>query len=402
MPRREHRLSTHVFGDSPANSFAERANPASVTILLRPPDARAIRIRPVSSLVDKSSEVPPMTRQAALAIGCLVTTLLPGPRAIADEFVVVKTAGELRAFHPDGTEAEQAPLTRAAADRPRGTLLSPDGKREAYVSGQPPQLYVADAEGQNARAISPPDLDVGCFCWSADGKYLVFLGRPAVALDERPPADHFWQLHGIGASGERHRTFPKAAAGADFPTCLADGRIAFLRYYPRMGKLQRADLVASRLLWSEPAAERAPAGGVEGNEPAKPAVPAKPAEPQVIVRDQWFSKFAFSADGKTLVYGTLGEVVFCDVPTGKQHRIVLRDIEPRLARNAPFHLAIDSAATTVACTLTFVGGRPEFGPPLFGDHELFVIPRDGKATWFEPGVEIDGLSWVGEEKKETP
>jgi len=54
----------------------------------------------------------------------------------------------------------------------------------------------------------------------------------------------------------------------------------------------------------------------------------------------------------------------------------------------------------VACSITFLGGRQQGGPKIFGDDEVFVIPRRGKPNWFRPGETVEHIEWINQQDPE--
>src|SRR5262245_38528014 len=167
----------------------------------------------------------------------LVSIPLAAPEA---GLIRVTGEGATRVFRPDGTRVAAG---EPAEDKPGRGQLSPDGKRRAYVSPAADEtLFVADADGGNARRTSPEGWAAGHFCWSPDGKRLALLAHPTAA---RGTLASHWQLYSVGVDGRNWRQVANSPDGAGLPKYAPDGRLAWLRYYPRMGKLPPADLMVA-------------------------------------------------------------------------------------------------------------------------------------------------------------
>jgi len=263
-----------------------------------------------------------------------------------------------RTFRPDGTQVETASLATT-----RGSL-SPDGKLRAFISSDGKEaLLVSDADGGNARQLTPAAMTAGASVWTPDSKRIVFLARPYAALGTLQTAQ--WQLHTIDVDGKNLKPLANSPDGAEQPRIAKDGRLAFLRNYPREGKLPRTDLVVG-----------------EGE------------EAKAIVKNTFINEFAWSPDGKSIAYSTYGALVFHDVATGKEQRVEFTNIDARLKGNSAWYLAFSPDSQRVACMIMFLGDRQQGGPKMFGDDELFIVPRDGKAKWFQPGMPVRGVEWL--------
>jgi len=264
-------------------------------------------------------------------------------------------------FRPDGTGRAEA------ASGPAGRLPSPDGKGVVYVvgAGNESAIHVADADGKNARKVSPDGVVAAFPIWSPDGKRITFLGTRGVSS----------HVHVMDRDGRNVRPITDADSaphGAVLPKFGAGGRLAYLVYGQRVGKRQPADLVIG-----------------EGKT-AKAAVTGE------VIAD-----YAWSPDGAVIAYSRPGGIVFHDLAAGKGQEVALKGIDERLADHAALDISWSPDGRAVACRMVFWGGRQANGPKMLGDEEVFVIPRDGKPTWFDAGGPVRGVEWVrGEPAKE--
>jgi Tol biopolymer transport system component len=190
--------------------------------------------------------------------------------------------------------------------------------------------------------------------WSPDGRRIAFAGL----------RDGRWQVYVTDADGGKLRQVTDGPQGASLPKFGPDGRLAYVVWRQPLGKRRQGDLV------------------VDGK------------EPRTVVRDAVVVEYAWRPDGKMIGCSTPGVVVFLDLATGTARTVELSDIDKQLASFAALHLCWSPDGRAVACRCLFYGGRQQGGPKMFGDDELFVIPHDGKATWFRPGVEADRIEWV--------
>ena len=109
----------------------------------------------------------------------------------------------------------------------------------------------------------------------------------------------------------------------------------------------------------------------------------------------YISDFAVTPDGKTIVYGTIGALTFHDVQSNNNTVIRLADmIDKRLADSSAVNLTLSPDGRSAATRLLMIGGRQVGAPKVFGDEEIFIIPREGKATWFQPGIEVYNVEWL--------
>jgi RNA polymerase sigma factor (sigma-70 family) len=265
----------------------------------------------------------------------------------------IRVVGEKKTllFRPDGTGRTETVAV------PSARQPSPDGKSVLYatLSGNDAAIYVADADGTNARKVSADKVVETFPCWSPDGRRIAFL---------TPRGEHT-QVHVMDRDGGNVRQVTDAPLGAGLPRFAPDGRLSYLAWGRREGKRRPADLVIG-----------------EG----KAAT--------ALVKDAVITDYAWSPDGKVVAYGMPGTLVFHEVGSGKAQEVVFRDIDRRLDGHAALLICWSPDGRAVACSIVFWGGRQQGGPKMLGDDELFVIPRTGKASWFEPGEKALRIEWI--------
>jgi hypothetical protein len=275
---------------------------------------------------------------------------------------------------PDGSHPIERPAARAEPADPDAPPLpplthSPDGQHALFARDG--AIYVADANGRNAVRISPEGVaEAGGPTWSPDGPLVAFAARDG---------EHE-QVHVVDRDSGNARQLTTAADaphGAWHPRLGPDGRIAYLVYHPRRGKLQPADLLVTTVAALDPRAD---------------GIHPKPA---VVARGVYVSTFAWSPDGRSIAYATLGALVFHDLATGREQVIDFKaDVDRRLDSHTAFALAWRPDGRAVACTIQFLGGRQLGGPPIFGDGEVFVLPRDGRPSGFTAARPVRAIEWI--------
>ena len=187
---------------------------------------------------------------------------------------------------------------------------------------------------------------------SPDGALVAFAAAPPEAQGAG------MQMYVMRPDGAALRKLTDGSPNARWPHFAPDGRLAFVVHHQRNGKQIPMDLVV--------------------HDPRKPG-----AAPAVLVEKTPLSDISWSPDGGTICYGVAGTVVFHDVATGKRNEVALKDINPEMDHFAAVSFAWAPDSRAVACRLFFWGGRMANGPKMFGDEELFIIPRDGgRVTWF--------------------
>jgi hypothetical protein len=65
-----------------------------------------------------------------------------------------------------------------------------------------------------------------------------------------------------------------------------------------------------------------------------------------------------------------------------------------MTSHAAFDIVWRPDGQSVACSIQFLGDRQEGGRKIFGDDELFILPRIGQPTWFQPGMKFEQINWV--------
>jgi RNA polymerase sigma factor (sigma-70 family) len=285
----------------------------------------------------------------------------------------IQVVGEKKAFlfRPDGTGR-----TETIAPVPFRRQLSPDGKSITYVispSGDE-AVYVADIDGKNARVVSPDKVVATSPTWSPDGRRIAFAAMRGQQ----------WQVYVADRDGGNVRQLTGRAHGAWMPKFAPDGRLAFLSGHQRQGKLQPADLVIADGTGNK-AIER---DGVVLDDAWSEDGKA------IAIRGVPILDYAWSRDGKAIAYSKLGALVFHEVGSGKEQEITFQDIDKRLNSHAAWLICWSPDDRAVVCSIMFLGDRQFGGPKIFGDDELFVIPRAGKPSWFGHGETVRHIEWI--------
>jgi len=165
--------------------------------------------------------------------------------------------------------------------------------------------------------------------------------------------------------GGNLRQLTHAPHGAWLPKFGPDGRLAYLSWHKREGKLQPADLLISDDQYTK-----------------------------AVVKNVFINDYAWSPDGSMIAYSKLGALVLHELVTGKAQAIAFPDIDKQMSSHAASLICWRADSQAVACSITFLGDRQEGGPKIFGDDELFVIPRSGQPSWFRPGEKVEQIEWV--------
>jgi Tol biopolymer transport system component len=264
------------------------------------------------------------------------------------------TVEKILEFSADGTKKREAAAVAADDEK----TLSPDGKQLFFARDG--VIVVTDRDGKHALQVSPTGLRCAAPYWSPDGKQIAFLGLRG---------DH-WQLHTVDPNGKELQQVTDWPAGVQQARYSPGGQLSYLRMKATEGKFQEADLMVI---------------GKEKHEP--------------IIKEVFVSDYAWSPDGKTVAYGKLHALVFLDVATGKSKEIAAAEISDLLFHHAPTSLAWNPDGTAVVCRMPAHVGRAATlagEPPrrIFGDDEVFVIPRAGKPYWFVVGDVRAKIEWL--------
>jgi dipeptidyl aminopeptidase/acylaminoacyl peptidase len=243
--------------------------------------------------------------------------------------------------------------------------LSPDGKHVVYGDsvGSGWEIFIADADGKKAQQLTRQN-GYSSPSWMPDGKRIVF-------DSERSGRS---QVYAMKADGTNVEQLTNDAEGAALPKATPDGRLAYLRVLEKEDKLPKKELVVR-----------------EGR------------TSRAIIKDVR-SDYSWSPDGKTIAYGQIGRLLFHDVDTAKEREINFpKDIHADMDHYTADQLTWRPDGQVVACSIVFAGGR-EAGDKMFGDEEIFIIPRDGRPTWIATKLKGEGqylptvsLKWVRQE-----
>lgn len=165
------------------------------------------------------------------------------PIGSADEWQILGkqepvAGGALYAMRSDGT-GETRVLLLPQSDI-WGVAVSPDGKHIAFRVSRTrdPQsdIFIADANGQNAHAITHSGRHDTQVAWAPDGKHLAFLSIPAGTSGN-------FQLQTIASNGSDLRTIVDSSTSLQFPVWSPDGK--YIAYQSRNGLRQQLAVVSS-------------------------------------------------------------------------------------------------------------------------------------------------------------
>lgn len=268
--------------------------------------------------------------------------------------VVYQREGKLWSAREDGSDA------RAETGKPAQGVLSPDGKRRAYIStdGGDAEIWVSDADGGNQKQLTD-NKNIDYFpTWTPDGKRIVF------ASTRTGP----WQIWILEADGANPVRLTDHAGGARDPSVSPGGdRIAYLELHPERSKLPPSTLRTMNL---------------EGK------------DSKVLIEKTQILGHAWSPKGDRLAASLVQELRVLELPSGKAvHAFKFEDIHKDLHAHAAHGVMWRPDGGAIACTIQFLGGRME-GAVVFGDDQLFVLPFVGKPAIIEAGGTAGPVRWT--------
>jgi TolB protein len=191
------------------------------------------------------------------------------PLLVACELLNVLTGQVLGATHFNATPATLHQVAHEVSDFVFEKIVGARGAfatRIAYVvvNGEPPaqhyQLFVADADGENAQVVLDSSEPIMSPAWSADGQWLAY-----VSFENRLAAIYVQQLR----SSQRQRVSARAGVNGA-PAWSPDGKRLALTLSGSAGNLDIyvLDLATQSLLriTEDPAIDTEPAWSVDGND----------------------------------------------------------------------------------------------------------------------------------------
>lgn len=251
-------------------------------------------------------------------------------------------------------------------------VLSPDGKRVAFVGSEPGSdrpfdLYVADVDPAqpsgkaNLRRVTTDQDRPVLPRWLPDGERLAFLAGEA-------PMQQVWCVDinhkrgPIRVSGGAHRAYGLSVLG--------DGSIVYLEHKGSRQKEQLIDLIVAKA----PDA-RKPGGKIDR---------------RVLLTDQHISSYAISPDGSQLAWSGLGSLFIVDLKTSSTRDIPLHGVHPQLLNHTVHDMSWRPDGKVLAIFCGFLGGvampmdAPEDvpWPRMFAEDKIFFVP----VNWM-PGAE---------------
>ena len=264
--------------------------------------------------------------------------------------IKVSSSDKAVIYKEDGSISEESESRKV-----RG-IPSPDRKRVAYINtlNGDAEIFVADSDGKNERQLTRNDSIDNFPSWTPDGKRLVFASTRKGT----------WQIFSMNLEGKDVQQLTNHKVGAWRPKVGPDGTIAYLGKYESRGKLRPVDLCL-----------------------------LKKDKSKKLVEKTFMTDFEWSPNGSMIAYGTLGEINFREIQSGKNSIVTFKNIDKRLYSHGTSFIKWRPDNQAVVCSITFLGGR-FVGTTIFGDHELFVIPIAGKPSWFTPKSDFQNVEWI--------
>ncbi|MEX0586303.1 MAG: hypothetical protein WD176_06650, partial [Pirellulales bacterium] len=252
-------------------------------------------------------------------------------------------------FRPDGSGRTESPRISL-----RGQL-APGGARIVYMSAEDgdAEIFVADADGTDAKKLTDNGVIDNQPTWSPDGKQIAFAST----------RNGKWQIFVMDGNGAKIQQRTREPQGAWHPQFGPSGQFSYLTWRGQAGKSLLTDLVV-----------------------------ADAKESKTIVENIQITDYAWSPNGKTIAYGKVGALAFHELATGKSREVSFPEIHRELYSHGAHRVSWRPDGQAVACSITFLGGR-RAGTKSFGDEEVFVIPQGGKPTWFHPGGPYEHFDW---------
>lgn len=269
--------------------------------------------------------------------------------------IVCEGGGKAWSVREDGTDRRDEP---GAA--PGKGLLSPDGKRRAYISTDDgdAEIWVSDADGKIPKRLTDNrDIDNDP-SWTPDGKRIVFGST-------RNRVGQVWIMEADGTNPVR---LTDHAGGAWHPTVSPAGdRIAYQEQHPESSKLPPATL---RIM------------DMAGR------------DSKALIEKTQMLGHAWSPKGDRIAVSLVQELRILEIPSGKTAKsFKFEDVHKDLYAHSAYGMTWRPDGGAIACTIQFLGGR-KMGAVAFGDDQIFVLPFEGKPAIIEAGAPSGPVRWT--------
>lgn len=262
----------------------------------------------------------------------------------------------LKVISSDEAETGNVEGSAAPVFRPADASPSPDGTRVAYVSNADgdAEIFVARTDGSEQRRLTDNETIDSTPVWTKDGKRIVFASTRSGK----------WQVYSMDLDGADIKQLTDHKVGAWWPSVGPNGQIAFLAKYASRKKYRPVDLC---LLRGE--------------------------KTEALAKNTFIADYSWSPDGARIAYSSIGKLVFHDLKTAKTTEVSFSAMDEKLSWHGAHFISWRPDSLAVACRVSFLGGRAQ-GAEMFGDHEIFIIPVEGKSSWFRPEGPFERVEWV--------
>lgn len=117
-------------------------------------------------------------------------------------------------------------------------------------------------------------------------------------------------------------------------------------------------------------------------------------EESILVEKSLLLSQAWHPDGDVLVVGCVGSIQFINVETNERKTVSFPSIDDRLFAHGARSIQWSPDGQRIVCRIAFVGGRMG-DVTIFGDHEVFVIDRDGQFKIFDDLTSAqESYNWI--------